>query len=153
MNFGENIKKVRTERNMTQQQMADKLLVSRQAVSNWENDRNLPDIEMLINIALTFEVSLDELILGGHTMNNMTEKLIKDGSETRRASLNVKLVRMGLILFALGILAFICGLLGPVHRENFFVDATYAFFFAGVVTFVFTGVKNIFQFAVRKHNR
>lgn len=62
MNFGDNIKKVRTERNLTQQQMADKLLVSRQAVSNWENDRNLPDIEMLINIALTFEVSLDELI-------------------------------------------------------------------------------------------
>ena len=150
MNFGDNIKKVRTERNLTQQQMADKLLVSRQAVSNWENDRNLPDIEMLINIALTFEVSLDELILGGHKMNNMTEKLIQDGSETRRASLNVKLVRMGLILFALGIISFLCALLGPVTQENLFIDGIYAFFFAAVLTFIFTGIKNAVQLFRKK---
>ena len=89
MNFGEQIKKLRKQKNLTQEQMASQLGISRQAVSNWENDRNLPDIEMLISIAVTFQISLDDLILGGRDMNNMTEKLIKDGSENRRAKMNL----------------------------------------------------------------
>jgi transcriptional regulator with XRE-family HTH domain len=85
MEFGEQIKLVRTSRNLTQEQFAGKLNVTRQAVSNWENNRNLPDIEMLIQISAEFHVSLDQLILGGTDMNKMTEKLIRDGSETRKA--------------------------------------------------------------------
>lgn len=55
-----------------QEQFAEKLNVTRQAVSNWENNRNLPDIEMLILIAQTFHISLDNLILAGNKeMNEM----------------------------------------------------------------------------------
>ena len=56
MNFGEQIKKLRKQKNLTQEQMASQLGISRQAVSNWENDRNLPDIEMLISIAVTLMI-------------------------------------------------------------------------------------------------
>lgn len=98
MNFGEQIKKLRKQKNLTQEQMASQLGISRQAVSNWENDRNLPDIEMLISIAVTFQISLDDLILGGRDMNNMTEKLIKDGSENRRAKMNLFCIGFVLIL-------------------------------------------------------
>ena len=52
MDFGEQIKRIRKDLVLTQEQMADKLGVSRQAVSNWENNRNLPDIEMLIEMIL-----------------------------------------------------------------------------------------------------
>ena len=52
MNFGEQIKNIRSERKLTQEQMAAQLNVSRQAISNWENNRNLPDIEMLITMRL-----------------------------------------------------------------------------------------------------
>ena len=45
--------------------MAQKLHVTRQAVSNWENGKNLPDLGMLVEIARTFHVSLDWLMLGG----------------------------------------------------------------------------------------
>ena len=88
MNFGEQIKKIRAEKNLTQQKMADMLNVSRQAVSNWENDKNLPDIEMIINMSRAFNMTLDELVFGGKDMNNMTEKLINDGSENRRKNTN-----------------------------------------------------------------
>ena len=76
MNFGEQIKKLRNKENLTQQQIAEKIGVSRQAISNWENDKNLPDIEMIIFISQTFNITLDELILGGTKMNNITKKLI-----------------------------------------------------------------------------
>ena len=79
MNFGKQIKQIRTKEGLTQEQMAQKLNVTRQAISNWENDKNLPDLELLIQIAQVFSLSLDQLILGGNDMNNMTEKLIKIG--------------------------------------------------------------------------
>ena len=81
MKFGEQIKDIRTANNLTQEQFAQKLNVSRQTISSWENNRNLPDLEMTVQIAKTFDLSLDQLILGG---SNMTEKLISDGSETTR---------------------------------------------------------------------
>ena len=48
MDFGEQIKSIRQKEKLTQEQFAMKLNVSRQAVSNWENNKNLPDIGMLI---------------------------------------------------------------------------------------------------------
>ena len=90
MDFGEQIKSIRKKENLTQEQFAIKLNVSRQAVSNWENNKNLPDIGMLILISNVFQISLDQLIKGDNHMNNMTEKVIKDGSETRRAKYNMK---------------------------------------------------------------
>ena len=90
MDFGEQIKSIRKKENLTQEQFAIKLNVSRQAVSNWENNKNLPDIGMSILMSNVFQISLDQLIKGDNHMNNMTEKVIKDGSETGRAKYNMK---------------------------------------------------------------
>ena len=90
--------------------MADKLGVSRQAVSNWENDRNLPDIELLIGISKTFQISLDQLILGEDGMTNLTQKLIDDGSENRKLAMNLAILKVGLALFVASILLFLAGL-------------------------------------------
>ncbi|MDD7680654.1 MAG: helix-turn-helix transcriptional regulator, partial [Stecheria intestinalis] len=90
MEFSEQIRELRKENHLTQEEMAARLHVTRQAVSNWENGKNLPDIEMLMEISLTFQISLDRLIFGGEEkMNDMAEKLIDDGSEGRRAKRNM----------------------------------------------------------------
>ena len=65
MEFSQQIREIRNKNRMTQEEMAQKLHVTRQAVSNWENGKNLPDLGMLVEIARTFHVSLDWLILGG----------------------------------------------------------------------------------------
>ena len=54
MSFGEQIKCIRKEKSLTQEQFAMKFNVSRQAVSNWENNKNLPDIGMLILMSDVF---------------------------------------------------------------------------------------------------
>lgn len=59
---GKNIKRFRNEKNMTQDQLAEKLSVTRQAVSNWENGKTQPDVEMLGKIAEVLEVTLENLI-------------------------------------------------------------------------------------------
>ena len=59
MSIGHKIKKIRNEKKVSQQKMADHLNISRQAISRWENDVSLPDITTLISIAKFFEVPLD----------------------------------------------------------------------------------------------
>ena len=59
--IGENIRRLRTEHNMTQRELAYHLHVSEQAVSKWERDLSYPDTTLLLSIARLFAVSLDEL--------------------------------------------------------------------------------------------
>lgn len=62
--IGRNIKASRENKNMTQSELADRLCVTRQAVSNWENEKTEPDIETLQRIADVLEISIEELIYG-----------------------------------------------------------------------------------------
>lgn len=62
MNLGENIYRLRTEKNMSQGDLADALDVSRQSVSKWENNSAVPELEKLIKMSELFEVTLDELV-------------------------------------------------------------------------------------------
>ena len=62
MKFCDKLQKIRKENNITQEQLADKLDVSRQAVSKWESGLAYPDTEKLIQISKIFNVSLDELV-------------------------------------------------------------------------------------------
>ncbi|WP_143482895.1 helix-turn-helix transcriptional regulator [Pseudoflavonifractor sp. An85] len=61
---GENIKRFRTQRHMTQDELAQQLNVTRQAVSNWENGKTQPDIDTLHKIAQILDVTMEELIYG-----------------------------------------------------------------------------------------
>ena len=63
-NIGKNIKRLRETANMTQEIMAEKLNVTRQAISNWETGRTQPDIDTLHNIAALFETDINEIIYG-----------------------------------------------------------------------------------------
>ncbi len=60
--FGDIVKKLRTAHNYSQVQLAEKLGVSKQTVSNWENNNILPSIDMLIRISNFFSVSTDYLL-------------------------------------------------------------------------------------------
>ncbi|KAF1300927.1 MULTISPECIES: helix-turn-helix domain-containing protein [Enterococcus] len=62
MNISQRIKNCRIERQLTQEEVAEKLFVSRQTISNWETGKTSPDIESLISLSNLYEISLDQLI-------------------------------------------------------------------------------------------
>ena len=62
MLFKEKLRKLRKERNLTQEQLAEKLNVSRQAITKWETSDGIPDIENLKQISKFFGISMDELL-------------------------------------------------------------------------------------------
>lgn len=72
MNLGENIYRLRTEKNMSQGDLADALEVSRQSVSKWENNSAVPELDKLVKMAELFGVSLDELVSGRREMPTST---------------------------------------------------------------------------------
>lgn len=62
MEIGKRIREYRKIYNLSQEQLADKVFVSRQTVSNWENNKTYPDIQIIVSLSILFNVSLDELI-------------------------------------------------------------------------------------------
>ena len=64
MNIGKHLKTLREKNNLTQEQLADKLFVSRSNVSKWERNISLPDAETLLELSKIFNVSVDDILLG-----------------------------------------------------------------------------------------
>lgn len=64
MELGQQLKAHRKELGISQDELAEKIFVSRQSISNWETNKTYPDIHTLLLLAETFGVSLDELIKG-----------------------------------------------------------------------------------------
>ncbi|MFA9379650.1 MAG: helix-turn-helix transcriptional regulator [Acetanaerobacterium sp.] len=73
MEVGKQIKKYRTGGKLSQDELAGKIFVSRQTISNWENDKNYPDLKSLLLLSSLFDVSLDTLIKGD--LEEMKEKI------------------------------------------------------------------------------
>lgn len=74
MLIGEILKEKRKEYQLTQEQVSEKIFVSRKTISNWETGKTTPDIESLIRLANLFDLSLDNLLLEG---SDIVEKIKK----------------------------------------------------------------------------
>ena len=64
MELGNQIKSHRAALSLSQEELAEKVYVTRQTVSNWENNKSYPDIHSLLLLSALFDVSLDQLIKG-----------------------------------------------------------------------------------------
>ena len=64
MEISTQIKKYRNEMKFSQEELAEKIYVTRQTISNWENEKSYPDIHSLLLLSSLFNVSLDQLIKG-----------------------------------------------------------------------------------------
>lgn len=74
MNIAERIQHLRKAKGISQEQLADKIGVSRQAVSKWESEQSLPDIEKVILLCEFFDVTTDYLLRGVDVQPNIPEK-------------------------------------------------------------------------------
>lgn len=76
MEVGNQIKKYRQSINLTQEELAEKIYVTRQTVSNWENGKNYPDLNSLIMLCDLFNISLDILVKGD--VIEMKKQVVQD---------------------------------------------------------------------------
>ena len=92
MEISERLKEARQNTGLTQDQVAEKILVSRVTVSHWESGKSLPDIVSLISLSDLYGISLDELVKGD---SKMIEKVKKDADDANK---NRGLIRITVIL-------------------------------------------------------
>ena len=100
MEIGKRIREYRKIYNLSQEQLADKIFVSRQTVSNWENDKTYPDIQIIVSLSILFNVSLDELIR--EDLEEMTMK-ISNNKANKRADIYSLIMICSTILASLSI--------------------------------------------------
>lgn len=81
MKFGDKLKDLRKSKNMSQEQLAEKLYVSRQAITKWENGTGLPDIENIVAIGALFNESLDNLLCEEKSLLTKHEFLYESKTE------------------------------------------------------------------------
>lgn len=81
MTFAEKLKSIRKQAGMSQEQLAEKLGVSRQAVTKWENDAGIPDIENIMAISALFDISIDELLSNEKGTKKTAEYLFESVTE------------------------------------------------------------------------
>ncbi len=72
MTFGEKLKQLRKDNNLTQEDLAEKLYVTRTAISKWETGKGFPAIDSLKSISVLFQVSIDDLVSEGDVETKRT---------------------------------------------------------------------------------
>lgn len=119
MEVGNKLKKARIDSGLTQEKVAEKLQVSRQTISNWENEKCYPDIVSVIKLSDIYDISLDELLKGDLNMMKHLEE------STNVVNSNKKL------LMAIGANGFLLILFvffnGMIARNNYLMIGSAAF--------------------------
>jgi len=140
MRLGETIYRLRTEKGMSQGDLAEALSVSRQSVSKWETDSAIPDLEKLIKLSELFGISLDTLVKGNELVQQ-TEPSVQTQAEPQviyverqeKATPTRKIA--GFALFGLAILVILlCSLLGGLLAGLLF---SLPFWVCGCICFLF----------------
>ncbi len=110
MKIGEKLKQARKKSGYTQEQLAEQLGVSRQTISNWENDKFYPDIVSVIKLSDLCNISLDELLKGETPMNDYVKYLDESTNvvKSKRRLSQIVLTSVYLAIWAFAVLVFWC---------------------------------------------
>ena len=106
MNLGEHIYKLRTAKNLSQEDLASALEVSRQSVSKWENNSAVPELDKLVKMADIFGVTLDELVTGEKAFPQ------SPAASGKKPTFSVKMI-LGFLLITLALLLLCLSLVIP----------------------------------------
>ena len=110
--IGSFLKKLRKEKNLTQEQLAEQLSISGRTVSRWETGTNMPDISLLVELANFYDVSIPEIIDGERKSETMNEEVkeaalkLSDYAESINQKIKIRLFWLT-ILALIGMVAFI----------------------------------------------
>lgn len=128
MQFSKILKKKRKELRITQQDLADKLFVTRQTVSRWENDVSYPNLDTVVEISNILNLSLDDLLKGdNNSVVQNISKNVRDNSKYKKYLISVSIICSILFLFL-----FILGFgrynqISNIDRVNPFLSTNYGY--------------------------
>lgn len=144
MSLGENLQFLRKKNNITQEQLAEQLEVSRQSVSKWESDSTYPEMDKLLQLCKLFHCSMDDLIQKDISQNFVEDKSNYDAHYnefSKFMSLGIGIILLGLstMLFTYGMNYFFEG--EPIS-ENLSGILFFIFLVTGMAILILFGIRN-----------
>lgn len=101
MKIGVKLKEARLQAGLTQENVADEIQVTRQTISNWENEKSYPDIVSVIKLSTLYNISLDKLLKGDEEMIEHLEKSTNIVKSNQKLIIAIAVNVMMLIAFIL----------------------------------------------------
>lgn len=141
MNLGNNLKILRKQKGLSQEQLAERLNVSRQAISKWENDSGLPEVETLISLSEIFECTIDDLLKKDLINRDHTDRQVYQ----RHYNLMAKAYTSGTVFILLGVCIYLfTETYFPENTKFEFVCQILFLFFVliGIMCFVYFGIRD-----------
>ena len=125
MEIEKKLKDVRMQAGLTQEQVAEKIMVSRQTVSNWENSKSLPDIVSIMSLSDLYQISIDELLKGDKRMKEKMEKDANIAKANKRVILTTAIITL---------------VVGIIYSISIFVGGAFYEFCASAIQWVMLGI-------------
>ncbi|WP_311492699.1 helix-turn-helix transcriptional regulator [uncultured Anaerococcus sp.] len=101
MKIGDKLKNARLDKKLTQEEVAEKLFVSRQSISNWENNKTYPDIGNVIALSDLYQISLDELLKGSDNFMKHLEESTDIVKSNKKLIFIIVIALIAMILMAM----------------------------------------------------
>ena len=125
MEIEKKLKDVRMQAGLTQEQVAEKIMVSRQTVSNWENGKSLPDIVSIMSLSDLYQITIDELLKGDKRMKEKMEKDANIAKANKRVILTTAIITL---------------VVGIIYSISIFVGGAFYEFCASAIQWVMLGI-------------
>ena len=125
MEIEKKLKDVRMQAGLTQEQVAEKIMVSRQTVSNWENGKSLPDIVSIMSLSDLYQISIDELLKGDKRMKEKMEKDANIAKANKRVILTTAIITL---------------VVGIIYSISIFVGGAFYEFCTSAIQWVMLGI-------------
>lgn len=135
MEIGQLLKEARTKAGFTQEYVAEAIAVSRQTVSNWENERSYPDIVSVIKLSDLYGISLDELLKGNDGMLQYVSESTNVVASNRKL---VAAIVMNMLLLAVLII-----FSGVIPNNKFYLAGVFSLAIIGSATLMYQIIKRI----------
>ena len=143
MSLGENLQFLRKRDNITQEQLAEKLDVSRQSVSKWESDTTYPEMDKLIQLCQMFHCSMDDLVQGYIKDIHVEDKTEYDNHMNQFSK--IMALAVGGILLGISLMLFVYGcnqFIGIEIKEEFTGIIFFIFLTISVAAFIVMGIQH-----------
>lgn len=146
MSLGQNLQFLRKRNDITQEQLAEKLDVSRQSISKWESNTTYPEMDKLIQLTQMFHCSMDDLLQKDISTLYVEDKANYD----RHMNILSKMIALGitLILSGVTIMVFLSGMgsmkeiNSPFYSDEFYSIIFFIFLIIAVAIFIVTGLQH-----------
>lgn len=132
MEIEKKLKAARVSAGLTQEQVAEKIMVSRQTISNWETGKSLPDIVSVMNLSDLYQISIDDLLKGDRRMKEKLEKDVTITKNNKRLIITTAMISL---------------VVGIVYSASTFAGGALYEFCASAIQWVVLGIGVAFAMA------